>query len=178
MPSDKLTDEELQEIEQRLETATPAPWTIGFNGAMRSAWAIMRAGSSQTVLHLEPQKNIDLDESTHRVDADLDLVQFAPSDIRRLLDEVRALRGESSERVPESSEAESDLREAQVALMEIAQRAERLQSALEFYADLNNFRPPKPEPGETILWVGNDLGRRAREALGHPETNTEPISTT
>jgi chromosome segregation ATPase len=169
-----LTDAELTEIEQRLRAATPAPWTIGFNGAMRSAWAIVRAGSSQTILHLEPTKNIDLDESSHRVDADLDLVQYAPADIQRLLDEVRELRAQTGEITTEDSVLTGDLQETQVALMQLAEKNERLQSALEFYADLANYRPPKPMPGETPpLWIGTDLGRRAREALGLPEVSPE-----
>lgn len=168
-----LSDEQIQEIETRLQAATPGPWTVGFNGAMRSGWAVMRANTSRTIFHLDPLKNVDLDEATHQVDADLDLVQYSRTDLEVLLAEVKSLRSSSTK--TESDAISPDLQEAQLALMEIAQRCERLQNALEFYADLNNFRPPKPPPGEAPpLWVGNDLGRKAREALGLPEVMPSP----
>jgi len=162
-----LSEDDIQQIEARVQAATPGPWTIGFNGAMRSGWAIIKAGSSRTVLHLDPAKNIDLDEATHQVDADLDFVQFARSDIETLLAEVKKQQAPSTD-TPETT----GLQDAQLALMEIAQRCERLQQALEFYAELNHYRPPRPPPGEPApLWIGNDLGRRAREALGLPEVS-------
>lgn len=167
-----LSENELQQIEARLQAASPGPWTIGFNGSMRSGWAVLRAGTSATVFHLEPLKNVELDEATHQVDSDLDLVQFARTDLEMLLGEVKRLRAASSS--TEGAPQAADMQEAQLALMEIAQRCERLQHALEFYADLGNYRPPKPPPGETPpLWIGNDLGRRAREALGLPEVAPE-----
>ena len=90
-----------------------------------------------------------------------------------LLEEVEALR--TIKKDDSAPAHQQDLQEAQLALQEIAQRCERLQQALEFYGALDNYRPPKPAPGETPpLWIGNDLGRRAREALGVPEISSIP----
>src|SRR5262245_3372333 len=87
-----LTDEELQAIEKRAADATPGPWTVGFNGAMRAGWAILKANTSRAILNLDPTKNIDLDLLTHQVDSDLDFIQNAKEDIERLLKEVKELR--------------------------------------------------------------------------------------
>ena len=169
--SRRLTQEQLAEIEARANAATAAPWTIGFNGAMRSAWAILKAGTARTILNLEPEKNIELDELTHQVDSDLDFIQFARGDVDALLADIRA---RDAEVAPPDTSASSDLQETQVALIEIAQKCERLQTALEFYADIAHYRPPNPAEGEAPpLWIGNDLGRRAREALGVPEVIPE-----
>ena len=164
-----LTDEELRAIQERLSASTPGPWTIAFNKAMRGAWAVMKAGTSQTILHLEPTKNTDLDEATHQVDADLDLVQYAREDLAALLEMIRELKGSTAGTTTETA-AEED---SELAALRIDQI---LLAAIQFYADPQNYRRPDPAtPG--AVWIGTDLGQRARAALaqvtGVPEGGGE-----
>ena len=161
----KLSKEELEGIRERERRATPGPWIAAFNGAMRGSWAIQTAGSSNVVVHLEPVKNIDLDQATHRVDSDLDFLQAARTDIPALLETIEALQ------TPEGSPSGSadGTQELQLALVEMAQQNEQLRAALEFYANARSYRKPADPPAEPHPWVGTDLGRRARQALGIAE---------
>ena len=87
-----ITDAELKEIEDRLAAASLGPWTVGFNGSMRSGWAIQRAGTSSVVINLDPEKNTSLDMESHQVDGNLDFIQNSREDMARLVEMVKALK--------------------------------------------------------------------------------------
>lgn len=160
-----LTDEQIAEIAERVTHATPGPWSIGFNGAMRSAWAVQRAGSSSPILHLDSQKNVDLDHASHTVDGDLDFIQHARTDVEELLAEVKKLR----EAVATLEGAASENERLEMALGTVSAQYERVRDALEFYASPSTYRQPAPPPAEPVPWIGSDLGRRARAALDKHE---------
>lgn len=144
-----LDDETLRQIATRLEQATPGPWTIGFNKSLRSAWAIQKAETARVVVHLDPEKNIDLDTLTHQVEGDLEFIQNAPADIETLLLEVQALRKE----VEAGQGAKQDLTDLQATFQQLASNYERLFLALRWYAEPANA----------------DQGKIARRVLGIPE---------
>lgn len=142
-------DDTLRQIATRLGQATPGPWTIGFNKSLRSAWAVQKAETARVVLHLDPDKNIDLDTLTHQVEADLEFIQNAPSDIETLLLAVGTLKSE----VEAGQGAKQDLMDLQTTFQQLASNYERLFLALRWYADPAN----------------GDQGKIARRVLGIPE---------
>ena len=77
-----MTDDELREIEQRLQAATPGPWKHG-----PESHGVYRPNGNRG------EKPI-VEEA--RTPDDANFIAHTPSDIARLLAEVRRLRGELS----------------------------------------------------------------------------------
>lgn len=155
-----MTEEELKEIEDRLQAASPGPWTVGFNGSMRSGWAIQRAGTASVVINLEPEKNISLDMESHQVDGNLDFIQHSREDVERLVGEVRELKkagGSASET------GFGDSTELQLTVARLADQVEKMRAALYFYAHPETYKNKQADAdGQVPEWIGTDLGRRAR----------------
>ncbi|GED18251.1 hypothetical protein [Aneurinibacillus migulanus] len=78
-----MTDQELKEIRERLEAATPGPWD-----ASGSPYGI-------NVYALDGITICEKDEATRADFMNADFIAKAPTDIRRLLDEVKRLRDEN-----------------------------------------------------------------------------------
>lgn len=120
MPHKPMTDEQLREIEQRLQAATPGPWTVkpdirpdvvtdymvrtehGQGGycdegqiTTGRTYGVIRDGSKHVA---ELAKNYGKGNSVPG-DAfnDADLIAHAPTDIAALIAEVRRLRDEQGE---------------------------------------------------------------------------------
>lgn len=152
-----LEDFEIQQILERAELATPGPWTVGFDKSMRSGWAVLKAGTATTVINLDPEKNIDLDIESHRVDANLDFIQNAREDVPKLVETIRELKaGGNVEPIPFDAET-------QIAVARLASEVERLKQALYFYAHPDTYKQKPPDAeGKVPEWIGTDLGARAR----------------
>ena len=159
-----LTDEQLAEIRDRAERATPGPWTLVYEKSLRLSSAMVKAGTNRTLFNLDPDKNRDLDEATHMVEDDLDFIQNARADVTALLEVIQELQA----RVQDVDTAEENLRDLQSSLATVASQNERMRAMLEFYAWPGTYRQPDPA-AEPRAWIGNDLGRRARYVLGIPE---------
>jgi len=159
-----LEDYEVQQILDRAEQATPGPWTIGFDKSMRSAWAVLKAGTATTVVHLDPDKNVDLDIESHRVDANLDFIQNAREDVPKLVETIRELKASGhGEPVPFDAEL-------QIAVARLASEVERLKQILYFYAHPETYKQKPPdEAGRVPDWIGTDLGARARVVFTAPK---------
>lgn len=144
-----IDDDTLRQIAARLQQATPGPWTIGFDKSLRSAWAVQKAETTRIVVHLDPDKNIDLDVVTNQVEPDLEFIQNAPADVELLLEEVRELR----EQVEADRQTKQDMSDLQATFQQMASNYERVYMALRWYADPANA----------------DGGKIARRVLGIPE---------
>lgn len=160
-----MTDAEIIEIEERVKAASPGPWNIGFNGSMRSGWAIQTAGTASVVINLEPEKNVALDMESHQVDGNLDFIQHSREDIPRLIEAVRELKAGGQ---PDSDfDAATEL---QLMVAKLAEQVERLKATLYFYAHPDTYRnKPADADGNVPEWIGTDLGKRARTFFEPPK---------
>ncbi len=160
-----LEDFEIQQILDRAEQATPGPWTIGFDKSMRSGWAVLKAGTATTVVHLDPTKNIDLDIESHRVDANLDFIQNAREDVPKLVETIRELKAAGG-----AAELHGIDAELQLTVAKLANEVETLRKALYFYAHPETYKQkPADAEGKVPDWIGTDLGARARRFFVPPE---------
>ena len=158
-----LDDTEITEIKERADAASPGPWNIGFNGSMRSGWAIQRAGTSSPILHLDPDRNIALDIENHSLDGTLDFIQNAREDIPRLIQTIEELKAAQG---PQTAGALAADVELQLTVAKQATQIERLRAVLYFYALPDSYRQkPADAEGKNTDWIGTDMGARARKAF-------------
>ncbi len=157
-----MNDRYLREIEERVKAASPGPWTVVFNGSMRSGWAIQTAGTASVVINLEPEKNVALDMESHQVDGNLDFIQNSREDIAQLIEMVRASKAEKLV-LAEDEGAFLAATELQLTVAKLAEQVEKLKAALYFYAHPDTYKnKPADAEGNVPEWIGTDLGRRAR----------------
>ncbi len=158
-----LENSEINEIEERAKAASPGPWNIGFNGSMRSGWAIQRAGTASPILHLDADKNIALDIENHSLDGTLDFIQNSREDVPLLIQTIRELKAAE---VPPEAQSLAAEQELQLTVAKLASQVERLKAVLYFYAHPDTYRQKPADPeGKAPEWIGTDLGARARKAF-------------
>jgi hypothetical protein len=155
-----ITEEELKETEDRARQATAGPWEFSSGGSRRAATHIEQPGG-RTVLHLDPSRNVALDEATRQVEVDMDFIERAREDVMRLVSEVTFTRRV----IDEMREAYERQTEEWSALY---QENLRLKETLEFYANPRAYqRMVNPETNAPIpAPIERDLGQAARGSLG------------
>lgn len=103
--SDRLSDADLDEIEQRVKKAlevAPPPWVEYLESRYATGGtSFVQVGPSDIDPEIEMYVNVHVGDGKWgspdaRLDAVIDLFGHAPNDIRRLLDEVRRSRTEQA----------------------------------------------------------------------------------
>jgi hypothetical protein len=91
-----MTDQELKEIRERLEAATPGPWFVSDNGFTKRGDGPPTVYAPDDELRYIAVCNDGFNINPTPNLSNAQFIAHAPNDIRRLLDEVERLRKEIS----------------------------------------------------------------------------------